>query len=154
MLGTRRFSPCGGMRMSKPSSPTVRARASSFILSQARSLARMSMERVFATAPRPRGCSAPFTHTSNGKAWCVSLSTWPMKSANLPTGESIMYVHAGLPSGSSGRPGQRRLASTGSGSVLIDRRRFIVSTGSSAGAACAGFAGSVESTEPSTLLGR
>jgi len=61
-----------------------------------------------------------------------------------------MYVHAGLPSGISGRPGQRRLESTGSGSDLIARRRLAPSTLASS------FAGvdATLSTEPSTALGR
>ena len=88
-LGTRLISPCGGKRMSNASSPTVLARTSSFILSQARSSARMSIESVFATAPSPRGCSEPLTQDSNGIALPAS-STWPTKSAKRPYGDSIM----------------------------------------------------------------
>ena len=82
--GTRFTSPCGGKRMSKASSPTVCASTSSFVFSHARSLARMSMESVLATAPRPRGCSAPLVQTSKGNARPSSPSTWPTKSAKRP----------------------------------------------------------------------
>jgi hypothetical protein len=76
------------MGQSKASSPLVRASMSSFVFSHALSCARMSIESVFATAPRPRGCSAPFTHTSKG---CGSpFSTWPTKIANWPNGDSTM----------------------------------------------------------------
>src|ERR1700704_5032392 len=56
MLGTRCTAPSGGIGQSNASSPAVRARMSSFILNQAPSWARMSIESVFATAPSPRGC--------------------------------------------------------------------------------------------------
>ena len=85
MPGISFFSPWGGKGISKDFSPTLRARVSSFNLSQARSLARMSIDRVLATAPRPRGWSAPLTQTSNGKLPPL-LPTWPTKSAKSPVG--------------------------------------------------------------------
>ena len=90
MPETGRFSPCGGKRMSKQSSPMVAASTSSFILSHARSLARMSMDSVLATAPRPRGCSAPFTQTSKGmeRAGLVHLADEEREAARRAT--SIM----------------------------------------------------------------
>jgi hypothetical protein len=62
-----------------------------------------------------------------------------------------MYVHARLPSGMSGRPGQRRLVSTGCGSVLIARppvRAVDAELERLFGA------GSGVSTAPSTVFGR
>ncbi len=89
MLGIFFNSPCGGKGMSKASSDTVLASVSSFSRRHAGSFARMSIDKVFATAPRPRGCSAPFTHTSNGCARS-GVSMWPTKIANSPYGCSIM----------------------------------------------------------------
>ena len=94
------FSPRGGKGISKGSSPPALARVSSLSLSQALSFARMSIDRVLASAPSPRGCSLPLTQTS--KAWgrpplCGAdpgaanpFSTWPTNTANLYCGCSIM----------------------------------------------------------------
>ena len=88
MLGTRAGLPSGGIGQSKASSPAVRVSMSSFMRSHAWSCARMSIDSVFATAPSPRGCSAPFTQTSNGCG--VPSSTWPTKIAKVPKGDSTM----------------------------------------------------------------
>ena len=58
-----------------------------------------------------------------------------------------------LPSGISGRPGQRRLASTGAGRLLIDRRLLASTSSTSCGCFCS-VVGVTDSTEPSTELGR
>jgi hypothetical protein len=62
-----------------------------------------------------------------------------------------MKVQAGLPAGSSGRPGQRSDASTGAGR-RSSARRWLAS--SICSGCAAGHRVSVLSTEPSTLLGR
>ena len=67
-------SPVGGIGIAKPCSSRALASASSFILSQARSSLRMSIDSAFAIAPRPRGCSAPLTQTSNGTAGLPDLA--------------------------------------------------------------------------------
>ncbi len=64
--GMRLLFPRGGKGMSKGSSPPALASASSLSLSQAWSFARMSIDSVLASAPRPRGCSLPLTQTSKG----------------------------------------------------------------------------------------
>ena len=109
-------SPCGGNGMSKASSPMVFARVSSFSCSQAGSSARMSIDSVFATAPRPRGCSLPLTQTSNG----MRLAVFDVadEQSEVPVRMFDHVSPGGLPSASVGRPGQRRLASTGSGTRL------------------------------------
>ena len=82
------FSPRGGNGISKGSSPPALASVSSLSLSHALSFARMSIDRVFASAPRPRGCSLPFTQTS--KACGFPFSTWPTNTAKRYCGCSIM----------------------------------------------------------------
>ena len=52
--------------------------------SHLRSSVRMSIDSVFAMAPRPRGCSAPLIHTSNGYERPSSM--WPMNTAKSPSG--------------------------------------------------------------------
>ena len=110
--GKGRGWPSGGNGISKSRSSATVARASSFRRSQAASLVRRSIDSVLASAPRPRGCSAPLTHTSKGRGGVPSS---PTKRAKWPKGCCTMKVQAALPAGSSGRPGQRRLASTGAG---------------------------------------
>jgi hypothetical protein len=73
-----------------------------------------------------RGCSAPLTQTSNGKAR-PGLLDLAHEEREAAVGASIMYVHARLPAASSGRPGQRRLVSTGCGIDLIAMRRLALS---------------------------
>ena len=68
--------------------PGVFARLSSFSFSQARSCARMSIERFFASAASPRGVFSPFTHTSKGCR--PPFSTCPTKTANRFPGASTM----------------------------------------------------------------
>src|SRR5436190_16167091 len=47
----------------------------------------MSIDSVLASAPNPRGCSLPLTHTSNGYDDPLSqLGTWPINTAKLPSG--------------------------------------------------------------------
>ncbi len=75
--GMRFVSPSGGKGMSKASPPAL-----------ARSLARMSIDSVLASAPRPRGCSLPLTHTS--KAWEWPFSMWLTNTAKRDCGCSIM----------------------------------------------------------------
>ena len=64
-LGTCTGSPLGGMGILKPS-PYARDSTDSFLRSQPRSLARMSVESVLAMASSPRGGWPPSTQTSNG----------------------------------------------------------------------------------------
>ena len=79
--------PSGGIA-SMNGAPGVFARLSSLSFSQARSCARMSIERFFASAARPRGVCSPFTQTSNG--WRPPFSTWPTKTAKRFPGASTM----------------------------------------------------------------
>ena len=155
------------------SSDTV-ASTSSFSLSQAGSLTRMSIDSVLASAARPRGCSAPLTQTSNGTFCanspkpgpaCAGIS--PTNSANSPCGWRIMYVQAGLPPFISGRPGQRSeliTAVDGRSSVRRWSARLTVASAlatsgcgvslvAALGSGC-GAAGVALSTEPSTAFGR
>ena len=85
--GTGTARPSGGIGTVK-GAPGVRARLSSFSFSQARSWARMSIDRFLASAPRPRGVCSPFTQTSKG--WARPLSMWPTKTAKRLSGASIM----------------------------------------------------------------
>ena len=68
-------------------------------------------------------------------------------------GGQHVVVHERLPSGVSGRPGQRRLESTGAGRLLIDRRLLASTISTSCGCFCSAL-GVTDSTEPSTELGR
>ena len=83
--GNRRCSPCGGNGISKARSSATVASASSLSCSQAGSLARRSIDSVLASAPRPRGCSAPLTQTSKGCGGAAALAarSSPTKSAKL-----------------------------------------------------------------------
>ena len=84
--GTGAASPCGGKGISKARSSATVASASSLSCSQAASLARRSIDSVLASAPRPRGCSAPLTQTSKGcgAAAVVGRGSSPTKSAKSP----------------------------------------------------------------------
>ena len=108
-------SPCGGNGISKARSSATVASASSLSCSQAASLARRSIDSVLASAPRPRGCSAPLTQTSNG--CCArrpaSSGSSPTKSAKSPNGWLDHVGPGRVAAGSSGRPGQRSDDSTG-----------------------------------------
>ena len=87
MPGTGSGRPSGGIGTVK-GAPGVRARLSSFSFSQARSWARMSIDRFLASAARPRGVCSPFTQTSKG--WLPPFSTWPTKTAKRLPGASTM----------------------------------------------------------------
>ena len=83
--GTAR--PSGGIATLN-GAPGVFSRLSSFSRSQARSCARMSIERFLASAASPRGVCSPLTQTSNG---CFApFSTWPTKTAKRLPGASTM----------------------------------------------------------------
>ena len=146
--GMRLRSPCGGKGMSKASSPPLFASASSFMRSHARSLARMSIDSVLATAPRPRGCSLPLTQTSNGVRASAVLDVADEHR------EAVLRVldHVGPRRVAAGRaraaPASAATTSTGAGTaspeaavdvVLHEVLRRVART---------------ESTEPSTLFGR
>src|ERR1035437_7678296 len=114
--GKSRRWPQGGNGISNECSSATVAKASSLSCSQAGSLARKSIDSVLARAPKPRGCSAPLTQTSNGLAAPPSAGgSSPPNRAKSPNGGCTMHVHAGLPAGSSGRPGQRKDDNTGAG---------------------------------------
>ena len=87
----RRRAPCASRRaagsgMSKASSPTVLRERVELHAAATRGRWRACPSTASSRrAPRPRGCSAPLTHTSNGVRRAAS-STWPTKSAKRPSG--------------------------------------------------------------------
>ncbi len=151
-LGMRCTSPSGGIGMSKASSPAVFISISSFMRSHTGSRARMSIDSVLASAPSPRGCSEPFTHTSNG--WFLPFAV--CDDEDHETAERMLHhcdVQPALPRGELGpsRPAQRSERGLGRGfqhdaPILVEHEvlRLLASF----------FSGVTDSTEPSTLFGR